>query len=51
MPEDTVLVEGPLLAAMAFKQQLEAQGTRAAVAPISPGGVTLSRTRPAGLGC
>ena len=45
VPEDTVLVEGPLLAAMAFKQQLEAQGTRAAVAPISPGGVTLSRTR------
>ena len=45
VPGDTVLVEGPLQAAMAFKQQLEARGTRAAVAPTSPDGVTLARTR------
>ena len=45
VPGDTVLVEGPLPAAMAFKQQLEARGTRAAVAPTPVGGVTLSRTR------
>ena len=45
VPGDTVLVEGPLQAALAFKQQLEARGTRAAVAPTPAGGVTLSRTR------
>ena len=45
VPGGTVLVEGPLQAAMAFKQQLETRGTRAAVAPTPPNGVTLSRTR------
>ena len=45
VPRDTVLVEGPLQAAMAFKQQLETRGTRAAVAPTPPDGVTLSHTR------
>ena len=45
IPEETVLVEGPLNAAMAFKQQLEASGTKAAVAPTPPDGITLSRTR------
>ncbi|WP_034416285.1 hypothetical protein [Candidatus Synechococcus spongiarum] len=45
VPDETVLVEGPLDAAMAFKQQLEARGTNAAVAPTPPDGVTLSRTR------
>lgn len=45
VPGDTVLVEGPLQAAMAFKQQLETRGTRAAVAPTPPDGVTLSHTR------
>ncbi|MYE21544.1 MAG: hypothetical protein F4X84_04075 [Synechococcus sp. SB0662_bin_45] len=45
VPDGTVLVEGPLRAAMAFEQQLEARGTNAAVAPTPPDGVTLSRTR------
>ncbi|MXW41158.1 MAG: LytR family transcriptional regulator [Synechococcus sp. SB0668_bin_15] len=45
VPGDTVLVEGPLQAAMAFKQQLEARGTRAVVAPTSPDGVILTHTR------
>ena len=45
IPEGTVLVEGPLNAAMAFKQQLEARGAKAAVAPTAPDGITLSRTR------
>ena len=45
VPGDTVLVEGPLEAAMAFKQQLEARGTRAAVAPTPADGITLSRSR------
>ncbi|KKZ12754.1 MAG: hypothetical protein TE42_03265 [Candidatus Synechococcus spongiarum SP3] len=45
IPGETVLVEGPLQAAMAFQQQLEARGTKAAVAPTSPDGVTLARTR------
>ena len=45
VPGRTVLVEGPLDAAMAFKEQLEARGTNAAVAPTPSDGVTLSRTR------
>lgn len=45
VPDGTVLVEGPLPAAMAFKQQLEARGTNAAMAPTPPDGITLSRTR------
>ena len=45
IPEETVLVEGPLNAAMAFKQQLEARGAKAVVAPTPPDGITLSRTR------
>ena len=45
VPGGTVLVEGPLPAAMAFKQQLEAHGTNAAVAPTPPDGITLARTR------
>lgn len=45
VPGDTVLVEGPLQSAMAFKQQLEARGTRAVVVPAPPDGVTLSHTR------
>jgi len=45
VPDETVLVEGPLDAALAFKQQLEAQGANAAVAATPPDGITLSRTR------
>ena len=45
VPRQTVLVEGSLRAAMAFKQELEARGTSAALAPTPPDGVTLSRTR------
>ena len=45
VPGETVLVEGPLHTAMAFKQQLEARGTNAAVAPTPTDGITLSRTR------
>ena len=45
VPDETVLVEGPLDAALAFKQQLEARGANAAVAATPPDGITLSRTR------
>ena len=45
VPGETVLVEGPLQAAIAFKQQLEARGTNAAVAPTPSDGITLAQTR------
>ena len=45
VPDETVLVEGPLDAALAFKQQLEARGANAAVVPTPADGITLSRTR------
>ncbi len=45
VPGETVLVEGPLHATLTFKQQLEARGTNAAVAPTPPNGITLARTR------
>ena len=45
IPGGTVLVEGPLDTSRVFKQQLEALGTNAAIAPTPSDGIALSKTR------
>jgi len=45
LPGETVVVEGPLPEAMAFKHQLALLGTNAVMIPAAPQAINLSRTR------